>query len=322
MSSGKRDPGFAPIRRGLLEHLPTMSSNAVKFYLFLHLNAQWQPGPNRGTVRASFEDMASANGWSLKILRGAIEELEAKSFITVERASNQHELTSVAISKFDRADVAPSLQGSSSGFATSLAPSSAPSMEGSSEGRTKPAIAQSQQDLSSPKNVKEVKQERTAVADGVRRPLDAERLTATEPFSHKEKKQKLDKNLAAKIRRDGDLYSDWIAKQRARGEPHPFGDAERVAFAATRYTPDLASPVLGWDFVATVVDVYEETREKNTSPGNLCSKIIDRCETERKKGGGGYYYPPDFVDHRDRLRAQERAQEQAQTKSPSVRVSA
>ncbi len=93
-SREKRDPGFVKIRRGLLAHLPGMSSNAAKLYLWFHLKASWQP-PKRGRVEASFDDMARGNGWSLKTLQRTIEELETMPFIEVERATNQYELTRI-----------------------------------------------------------------------------------------------------------------------------------------------------------------------------------------------------------------------------------
>ncbi len=52
-------------------------------------------------------------------------------------------------------------------------------------------------------------------------------------------------------------------------------------------------------------------------PGILCSKIIDRCMSEQESyktlgmDPSGYYYPLDFVEHRDRLRVQERIHERA-----------
>ena len=72
------------------------------------------------------------------------------------------------------------------------------------------------------------------------------------------------------------------------------------------------SPLLSGDFVEAIVFVYEENREKGLPPGILCSKVIDYCEQQRKSCealgcGAGYYFPPDFVDHRNRLREIERA---------------
>jgi hypothetical protein len=110
-----------------------------------------------------------------------------------------------------------------------------------------------------------------------------------------------------RIKQDDEPFSHWIEHARKKGWEHPFGTLEQKAFAATCYTPDLQSPVLGSEFVCTVVEVYEENEGKDLTPGNLCSKILDRCERERKRNGGtGYYWPPDFQKHRNQLRAQER----------------
>lgn len=168
-SREKRNPGFAPIRRGLLEHWPSMSANARSFYVWLHLTAYWQDGPKRCWVEASFDDMERANGWSLKVLRGAIEELEAKPYIAVDRAANQHELTRIKILKYDceESESAPSLQGSSSDVGTSLAPSLAPSLQGSSEGRSKPAEHQNLKGLHAPKKVKKLRSKEKVSHDGL-----------------------------------------------------------------------------------------------------------------------------------------------------------
>ena len=79
--------------RGFLPHLRQMSGNAAKLYLFLHLNAR---RPKRA-VEMSFDDMARGNGWSLKTLQRTIEELEAKPYIEVKRATGQHSLTRIVL---------------------------------------------------------------------------------------------------------------------------------------------------------------------------------------------------------------------------------
>jgi len=149
-------------------------------------------------------------------------------------------------------------------------------------------------------------------ANAVRHPIDAERLASVPSFksaSRFKKTQNLKAHLVAKIEKDGGSYAHWIEDCQKRGWEHPFGDEEREAFAATGYEPDLNDPLLGSDFVMTVVDVCEEKRGKDMSAGNLCSAIIDRCDKEIKQGFGTYY-PPSFVEHRDQLRAKERATEQ------------
>src|SRR5882762_8741927 len=100
LSGEKLDPGFAKIRKGLLAHLPGMSGNAVKLYLMLHFKACWF-APKRGWVEASFDDMARWCGWSTKTLSRHVEELEAKPYIEVKRAANQHEVSRTKILKYD-----------------------------------------------------------------------------------------------------------------------------------------------------------------------------------------------------------------------------
>lgn len=295
-----------PIRRGLLAHLREMSGNAVKLYLFLHLNARWQPGPRRGWVEASFDDMAKALGWSQKTLQRTIEELEAKPYIEVERATNQYELTRVGILKYDLEESTSAVDKSDQSRRVAVDRGVDRGMDKSERSavHSKPANAQSQQDLRAPKKVVEVKEEKKGKADAVRRPFDAERLAdRTPPF-----RENLQNRLEKKIELTDYSYPDWIKCCQKRGKDHPFGAEEQQAFEATGYQPDLSSALLGCDFVLTVVEVYDETRKKDMSPGNLCSRIIDRCQSERERNDGeGYYWPPDFQDHRDRLRFQERA---------------
>jgi hypothetical protein len=298
-SNQKRDPGFAPIRRGILEHWSTLSGNAAKLYIWFHLTAFWQD-QKRGLVEASFDDMARGNGWSLKVLRRAIEELEAKPFIEVERAPNQHGLTRVKILKYDREeyDSAPTLRGSSNEIAPSPADSLAPTLQGSSEGRSKPAISQSQHGLRAPKKSKNKRREEH---DAVRRPIDAELRHASNSFSPQKRKQNLESRLLEKGLKNETLLN------------HNLDEDEHAAFAAIGYKPrDLRKLADG--FVNAVEVMVDKHKGTEISPGNLCSKIIDYCVAQQegcKKLGASasdYYWPPDFQEHRDQLRAQERAQ--------------
>jgi hypothetical protein len=154
--------------------------------------------------------------------------------------------------------------------------------------------------------------------DAVRRPVDAElRCSSRGAFSPSEKKQKLFGRLIAKISEQGDLFSECRRACRKKGWD-PFGVEEQQAFEALQYKPDLDSPLLSWDFVSAVVEVYDENRQKGLPASILCSKVIDFCERERKSNktlgcDGGYYYPPDFVDHRNRLSATERANQSSRS---------
>jgi hypothetical protein len=278
-------------------------------YLWFHLKAFWQP-PKRGRVEASFDDMARGNGWSLKTLQRTIEELETIPFIEVERATNQYELTRIRIVKYDLEESTSALDKSVQSDTAGLdyAEVSGVDKFDCSTVHSKPASQQHQHDLQAPKKVKEVKELKNGTADAVRRPFDAKLpLSEQRGFSPSEKKKKLTARLAKAISANQDSYRTFIEYEISRGREHPFGDEERQAFSATGYKPDLNSPLLSFDFVMTVLDVYEQTRRKVILPGNLCSRIIDRCQSEKERNDGeGYHWPPDFQEHRDRLREQER----------------
>jgi hypothetical protein len=320
----KRNPAFAIIRKGLLAHLQWMSGNAAKFYLMLHLKACWF-GPKRGWVEASFDDMARWCGWSTKTLSRTVEELEVQPYIEVERAANQHELTRIRILKYDLDEstsaVDKSVQSSTVGVDSAV--DCAVDSAADKSVHSKPTSSQNTQDLQAPKKLKEVKEEKKGNSDAVRRPFDAE-LHLINPSSKSasrfKKNQNLSARLAAKIQESGYSFSDWADDCEKRGYGSPVSDDERKAFEATQYKPNLESPLLSMDFINAVEDVWEDNREKGLLPGILCSKIIDYCESERKRGGGGYYYPPDFVEHRNKLRARERLIEQQSAKSVGVRA--
>jgi Helix-turn-helix domain len=94
-------------------------------------------------------------------------------------------------------------------------------------------------------------------------------------------------------------------------------DEEREAFAYLRYKPKDEPRNLPNGFVWTLFDVYDDHKDDLPLPGNLCSKIIDRCMSEQKgyktlgMDPSEYYYPLDFVEHRNRLREQERSAEKS-----------
>jgi hypothetical protein len=138
-------------------------------------------------------------------------------------------------------------------------------------------------------------------------------LVPSEPKTRRtRRKEKLSANLMGKIEVD-DTYPYWIEHCKEKGLRHPFGDDERQAFAEIGYTPDLNDPLLTFDFVCAVTIVCEEHRGKGVSPGNLCSKIIDYCHRKIKAAtasgisGSSNSWPPDFQEHRNRLRAEERS---------------
>jgi hypothetical protein len=132
-----------------------MSSSSVKLFIYLQCKAYWT-GPKRGWVEESFEDMAKGMGWSTKTVQRTIEELESKSYIEVDRATNQYELTRIRIDKFDVEHPTPavdkSVQSSDGGVDRGVDSGMDKSVQGSVHSSA--SISQSNQDLQAPKNAK------------------------------------------------------------------------------------------------------------------------------------------------------------------------
>jgi hypothetical protein len=316
-SIGKRDPGFVKIRRGLRPHLRDMSGNATKLYLWLHLSADFRTGD----VDSSYEDIARALGWGSKTLQRAIDELSGK-YIGVELAANQHELTRISIWNYqpDRGSsgVDKSVQTKPTAVDSGVDIGVDKSVQ--SAVHSNPVNQQIPEDLQAPKKSIEVKNEKNGTSDAVRRRFDSE-LPLSIPSSEPEVKPsssqraKLEARLAGKIESDDDRFSSYVELCKKKGWAYPFGVEERAAFKAAQYEPDLSSPLLSLTFVMVVVEEFEKCKGKNVTPGNLCSKVIDHCMTMMKRSSvnsetHGYYWPPDFKDHRDRLRERERGLEQ------------
>jgi hypothetical protein len=314
-SSEKRNPGAVFVRRGILEHWPAMSVNARAFYIWLLLKAFWL-GPKRGLVEASFDDMARGNGWSLKTLQRTIEELEAKPYIEVERAANQYGLTRIRILKYDLEQSTSAVD--KSDRSSTVGPVSAVDSGVDSAAvefvQSKPVSLQNQQDLHAPKKVKEVKNEKEDELDAVRRPVDAElRITSRTSFSPSEKRKKLEKRLAEKILKNNNAHELELDED------------EREAFAYIQYKLKDPRNVTG-GFVWTVFDVYDDHKDELPSSGNLSSKIIDSLMAEQESckklaaDPSEYYWPPDFQDHRDRLRERERIHERTRAAAAEARA--
>jgi hypothetical protein len=325
-SNEKRNLGFVKLRRGLREHLhrSRMSSNGSTLFVWLLLSA-YHSGPKRGCVGANIEDLMFGLGWSRSMVKRSLEELASKGYISFDGAANQHELGVIRILKFDveERDSARFTGEPSKNSDTSAELSARLNAQSASEPSTEPSNPsnlQSQCDLQVPKNALEVKNKKNEKRNAVRRPFDAElRASSKGFFSSSEKRKKLLANVAAKIREQDDSFGSYIEICKKKGYDHPFGRDERKAFEALRYKPDLQSPLLSFDFVMAAVEVCEANEEKGVLPGNLCSKLIDYCDTERKKNGG-HYYPPDFLTHRNLLRTSERAVEQRTPTSMEVRT--
>ncbi len=95
-----KDRGFAPIRRGLREHLGRMSSDGVKLYLWLHLVAYWT-GQKRGTVETTYAEIAKEMRWPKIKVKRAMAEL-CQRFVKVLRRGNQHQYTLIRIRKYQK----------------------------------------------------------------------------------------------------------------------------------------------------------------------------------------------------------------------------
>jgi DNA-binding Lrp family transcriptional regulator len=312
----QRDPGYVKLRRGLLPHLCEMSDRGAKLYVWLLLKARFAP-PKRGWVEASFGDIARELGWSSKTVQRAIQELAAKGYIEVERATSQWELTRIKILKYDAEDPAFRVDKSVHSKDEGVDRGADKSVHGSVH--TPTSIPQSHQDLQAPKNAVEIKKERRL--DAVRRPVDAELPVMPPPFrgaSRLKKKQNLTARRAKAIHVNGNQFKGGLDRDERA--------VLQAAINATRYGAK-DSTVITEGFTSVLMEVYEKHKNDGTSPGNLCSKVIDRCLSEQEAcktlgaDPSDYYWPPDFMEHRNRLRVKERATEQASRASGAVRAS-
>lgn len=152
--------------------------------------------------------------------------------------------------------------------------------------------------------------------DAVRRPVDAEHRIATKPFSPpsegkakakpSERRAKLSARLAEAIRANGNQFEGGLDR-----------DDRAVLQAAVNRTRYEAKDfeILTDGFIVTLMEIFEKHKNDGTSPGNICSKVIDRCLSQQEScktlgsDPSEYYWPPDFQDHRDQLRAEERMAE-------------
>lgn len=98
-----KNPGYARIRRGLLEHLPSLPSNDLKVYLYVHLRAR-ATGVDKGVFRATIRTICEDLGMRAEAVVSAIRRLETKQpkpFLQVDRARNRHGMTTYRILRFD-----------------------------------------------------------------------------------------------------------------------------------------------------------------------------------------------------------------------------
>lgn len=101
--------GFVKLRRGLLEHLPRMTPNAAKLYLFLLLKAKAvgvDQGVYRTTSRRIEDDLAMGRESIIRATR-ELENMTPKPFIEVKRSRSRHSLTEYKILRFTGAESQP-----------------------------------------------------------------------------------------------------------------------------------------------------------------------------------------------------------------------
>ena len=146
--------------------------------------------------------------------------------------------------------------------------------------------------------------------DAVRRRFDAGPNQQPPSFKRKANpKPSLALRTAEAIYKNGNQYS----------RDHLDSDEYEILEAAVKAVRwNASSPKnIAMGFTLMLMETYEKHRADEISPGNLCSKVIDRCASEQKacKTTGAdpsdYFWPPDFQEHRDRLRKEERASEQS-----------
>jgi hypothetical protein len=89
---------YAPVSRGLREHLSKMSGNAVKLYLELLLSAVFI-GPRKGQVALSFAELALNLKMHKQTVHRAAREL-TPYFIDWEPAKNQHGVTVFTVQRY------------------------------------------------------------------------------------------------------------------------------------------------------------------------------------------------------------------------------
>ena len=105
--------GYVKLRRGLLEHLPRMTPNAVKLYVYLLLKVRGT-GVDKGLYRSTSRAMAGELAMNRLAVMSATRELESmkpKAFIKVKRSTNQHSLTEYRILRFAGSELTPAEAG-------------------------------------------------------------------------------------------------------------------------------------------------------------------------------------------------------------------
>jgi hypothetical protein len=93
-----KSESYAPVSRGLRQHLAGMSGNAVKLYLELLLSAAFA-GPSKGQVAVTFAELALTLSQHKQTIHKAARELRPY-FIQWEPAKNQYGVTVFTIQRY------------------------------------------------------------------------------------------------------------------------------------------------------------------------------------------------------------------------------
>lgn len=89
---------YVPLSRGLREHLPKLSGNAIKLYLLLLMDAKFA-GPDKGTFSISFRDLASDLSIDRQTAFKAARELRPY-YIEWTPGKNQFNVTQFRVKKY------------------------------------------------------------------------------------------------------------------------------------------------------------------------------------------------------------------------------
>jgi hypothetical protein len=154
-SNGKRNSGWVPLRRGLLEHLHSDRLTVQGQALFVNLVLRaHHAGKYRGCVSGNIEDLSLWTGVPRTTIKRAKDELERKGYVVFERATNQHEQGRFRIPKYDLAGKSAQ---STLGPTNPSARSTARPAGGPSSGPSTPSSDLNSKDLRVPKNVKKLR---------------------------------------------------------------------------------------------------------------------------------------------------------------------
>ncbi len=108
--------GYVPLRRGLLDHLPSMCGSDVKCYIALVLLAH----PFKGSVNITLRDLGDALGTGANRSSECVRRLEKAGYLTVKRAPNQWGTTQITIAKWRR----PAVHETSTAMSTAMSTAS------------------------------------------------------------------------------------------------------------------------------------------------------------------------------------------------------